>query len=626
MHEGKRVARSRVIWTISTCFATVGGILLLSCALLVTYDVTGRSLFRSPTTWVAEASQLFLFAGVFLTLAYGLKEGSHVDVQALLRLLPEPVRARLAVLSHGAVLILSVILLRYSVIFLWKSYSLQEASDFLRFPMWTVKAGICVGMLALVIQAADSFLGKLVEALRHNGTDEKRWPASIGAASAFIAATAGCALFYTYGHSVTALMLLLGVLLLGGIPIGFSLMAVSLLGLTGIMGVERSLDIVPQIILNTWNSFTIMALPLFIFVGHLMYRSGLSDELFEFCKAWIGHWRGGIAVATLSACALFAAISGSSVANAATIGLVAIPALVSAGHSPRLAGGLVAAGGTLGVLIPPSTAFIILGILMDQSIGKLFIGGVLPGILLFLLLAVVAVIQARRSHEIHSVPRTPWTERLRLTWKAAPTLVMPPLVLGGIYSGAFTPTEAAAIAVVYALVLAVVGKKIKPGPLFQILGESTKTVAMATLLLGAAVGVSKIVVLLRITDRMASFIMHSGWSPWAVMGGIMLSLFVLGCFLDGSAMAVLSIPIFTPIILALGFDPIWFAVLFVLNSEVGLLTPPVGMNLFVVQQIGKIELDQVVKGTLPFIAAMLVCLALVAAFPWLATWLPGAMK
>ena len=626
MFEEMRVACSKAIGTISTFLATVGGVLLMFCALLVTYDVAARSLFRSPTTWVAEASQLFLFAGVFLTLAYGLKEGSHVDVRALLRVLPEAVQSRLAVLSHFAVLIISIILLRYSVIFFWKSYALQEASDFLRFPMWTVKAGICLGVLALVFQAADSFLSKVVEAGRHNQAGESRWAASIAAACAFIAATIVCFILHAYGQSVVALMFLLGVLLLGGIPIGFSLAAVSLLGLSGIMGVERSLDIVPQILLNTWNSFTIMALPLFIFVGHLMYRSGLSDDLFHFCKAWIGHWRGGLAVATLSACALFAAISGSSIANAATLGLVAIPALVSSGYTQKLSGGMVAAGGTLGVLIPPSTAFIILGILMDQSIGKLFMAGVVPGILLFLLLSITAVLLARRSREILAVPRAPWTERWVRTRAAAPTLVMPLIVLGGIYTGIFTPTEAAAIALVYALLLAVLGKKTKLGAVFQILGESTKTVAMGTLLLGAAMAVSKVVVLLHITDHMANYIIHSGWSPWAVMGGIMLSLFVLGCFLDGSAMAVLSIPIFTPVIVALDFDPIWFAVLFVVNSEVGLLTPPVGMNLFVVQQTGNMELDEVVKGTLPFIVAMLVCLALVAVFPWLATWLPGAMK
>jgi len=617
---------SWLIGEISTFLAKVGGLFLLLCAVLITYDVVARYLFHNPTTWVAEFSQLLLFGGVFLTLAYGLKEGSHVDVRILLNILPQAFQARLAVFSHFLVLIISGVLLRYGFVFLWKSYKLAERSDFLLFPMWSIKFVICLGIFVLTIQALVLFLRKTAEAFRFTRSEDRSWLQSFGVVAIFIAATAVYILLHAYGNSVIALILLLGVLLLSGIPIGLSLLAVSLQGLIGIMGVERALDIAPQIVVNTWNSFTIMALPLFIFVGHLMYRSGLSDELFEFCKAWIGHWRGGLAVATLAACAIFAAISGSSVANAATIGLVAIPALVSAGHTLRFAGGLVAGGGTMGVLIPPSTAFIILGILMDQSIGKLFIAGVCPGILLFILLSITAVLVVRRSSQVRPIPKASWSDRWRYTKRATPTLIMPLIILGGIYTGVFTPTEAAAIAAVYALALAVIFKRTKLRFLFQILGESTKTVAMTTLLLGAAMALSKIVVLLHVTDQMADFIVNSGWSPWAVMGGFQISLLVLGCFLDGSAMAVLTIPIFAPVIVAMGFDPIWFAVLFVINSEVGLLTPPVGMNLFVIQQIGKIELDDLVRGTLPFILALLVCLILVILFPWLATWMPGAMK
>lgn len=279
----------------------------------------------------------------------------------------------------------------------------------------------------------------------------------------------------------------------------------------------------------------------------------------------------------------------------------------------------------MGILIPPSTAMLLIGIITDQSISRLFIAGLIPGVVLFLTLSLATVVISRKRGLGSGLERVSWGGRWRATGRASGALAMPVIILGGLYSGVFTPTEAAAVAVTYALVFAVVVKRMGPRQLVELVTEATKTVAMAGILLAGAMALGKVIAFLQLPQTVASFFAGAGWHPIAVVVAAMGLILVLGMFLDGSAIALLTMPILAPLIAGLGFDLLWFSVLFTMNTEIGLITPPVGMNLFVIQQISGVEAHQVLRGSLPFVLVIALTMLLVALLPFLSTWLPATM-
>jgi C4-dicarboxylate transporter DctM subunit len=618
-------ATGKTIDTMSTVLGTVGGVLLAFCALIVTYDVICRYVFRSPTGWAFEISILMMLMAVFFTVSYGLKEGSHVHVEVIVRLIPVQAQRIFEIIGYIFVLCYAVVFSRYAFIMFMKSFTVSEKSDFLSLPVWPIKTAFMVAFIVLALQAFRMLVTKCYMFF----TDQRSQP-SRPTASAVIVLILMAALFLgmmmTLKLSPTVgLIVLLLVILAAGIPISFALGIVGTIGFISLLGVSRGLGVLPQVTYWIWDGFTIMALPLFVFVGHIMYKSGLADELFKFARVWLGHLPGGLAIAALAACSIFAAISGSSVVNAATIGLVAIPAMVSYNYEERVAAGVVAAGGTMGILIPPSTAMILIGIAADESIGHLFMAGMLPGVLLFVLLSIGSVIIIKKTGTYKPLPKISWQERLTSTKGAFGSLMLPIIILGGIYSGAFTPTEAAAVAVAYALGFALFVKKIRWTQLLVIIKESTKTVAMAAILLAGGIALGKVVAMLQVTQNAVTYFVTAGWPGWLVILATMGLVLLLGMFLDGSAICLLVIPILAPIVRSLGFDMLWFAVLFTMNTEIGLITPPIGMNVFVIQQVSGIDAHQVLRGALPFIVVLLIAMLIVAFIPGLCTWLPGTM-
>ena len=618
-------ATGRLVDTLSTVLGTVGGVLLALCALVVTYDVIARYVFRAPTGWAFEISILLMLVAVFFTVSYGLKEESHVHVEVIVRLIPDPARKIFEVISYLFVLCYAVVFTRYGLVMFMKSYSLSETSDFLSLPVWPVKAAFVASFLVLVLQA----FSMLITRCYYLYTDESSQSTRPVASALVLLALIGALLVGTITNlnlnPAVGLIILLLVILAAGIPISFALGIVATVGFIGLMGLTRGLGFLPQMAYWLWDGFTIMALPLFVFVGHIMYRSGLSDELFRFARVWLGHLPGGLAIASLAACAIFAAISGSSVVNAATIGLVAIPSMIAYKYEKGMAAGVVAAGGTMGILIPPSTAMILVGIAADESIGHLFMAGMLPGILLFTLLSLGSIIIIKRTSTYEPLPRVSWRERLSATKGAIGSLMLPIIILGGIYTGAFTPTEAAGVAVAYALGFALFIRKIKWKQLLQIIKESTKTVAMAAILLAGGIALGKVVTMLQITQNICDYFVASGWSGWLVILATMGLVFILGMFLDGSAICLLVIPIVAPLIRSLGYDMLWYAVLFTMNTEIGLITPPIGMNVFVIQQVSGIDAHHVLRGASPYLIVLIIAMLIVGFFPALCTWLPGTM-
>jgi tripartite ATP-independent transporter DctM subunit len=422
-------------------------------------------------------------------------------------------------------------------------------------------------------------------------------------------------------------MVILFVLLILRLPVAIALLAVGFGGTIVLNDFNAALATLAFETRSIASSYTLSVIPLFILMGNLAVVSGLSRNLYDAAQALIGHYRGGLASATIVGCGGFAAVSGSSLASALTMGRVVMPQMERLGYDNRLSTGALAAGGTLGILIPPSTGFIIYGILAEQSIGQLFMAGILPGILLISLfmLAVFVVVVLKPDYAPHQKP-LPVKERLRAFMDAVPLLVVAVITIGGIYVGAFTPVEAAGIGAFLVLVVSVLRRTLTWSNFHQVLIDSARTTAVFYLILIAAHVFSPFVALSGIPQGLATHLLALDLGMYGTLIVILMAYIVLGTFLEGFAMLVLTLPIVLPIVTALGLDLIWFGVLVVIVLEMGLITPPVGLNVFAVKGIAEhVPLSRMYIGILPFWAAMWVCLALILFFPQIALLIPNAM-
>jgi tripartite ATP-independent transporter DctM subunit len=362
-------------------------------------------------------------------------------------------------------------------------------------------------------------------------------------------------------------------------------------------------------------------------MGYFASNSGLSEDLYRACNTWLGHRRGGLALATIGGCGAFAAICGSSLATAATMSEVAMPEMRRYGYDDRLATGCIAAGGTIGILIPPSVILALYGILTQTNIGHLFLAGILPGLLTVLGFMITISIITRINPEVG--PRGPLTtarQKLYAFKDVWGMVVLFTLVIGGIYLGILTPTEAAGVGATGALLLAVLRRRMSWTVLMSCLMDTVRTTAMLFTILIGAILVNNLLILSNVADALSNWIGGLELAPMTVMAVILLIYLVMGCALDALAMIILTIPIFFPIVLDLGFDPIWFGVVVVMVVELGLITPPVGMNVFVIKGMTRdVTLGQIYLGVLPFCLAQILLIALIVAFPAIAIWLPGTM-
>ncbi|MFJ7731039.1 TRAP transporter large permease [Lysinibacillus sp. NPDC097231] len=390
--------------------------------------------------------------------------------------------------------------------------------------------------------------------------------------------------------------------------------------------IDFNMNMIPQRIFTALDSFPMMAIPGFVLAGVLMARGGISKYLIEALRAWIGHLPGGLAVVTIIACAIFAAISGSSPATAAAIGSIMIPAMISAGYKKRYSMGLVAAGGTLGILIPPSVPLIIYGITSEQSIGELFMAGVFPGLALTGVLIVAAIVYAKRNGFKGDEPAT-WSERGRKSLKAIWGAFLPFLILGTIYTGIVTPTESAVIAVFYGLIVSLfIYREMKLKDFRDVLVESVNITAMIFLIIGAASLFGLYLTNAQVPQQVGAWIAESDMNKWIFMIIVNILFFIMGMFLEAVSIILITLPILLPILVHFDINLIHFAIIMTINMELGMITPPVGLNLFVVSGIAKEKLGEVVKGVTPFIVLMIIFLALVVLIPQLSLWLPAHMK
>jgi tripartite ATP-independent transporter DctM subunit len=415
-------------------------------------------------------------------------------------------------------------------------------------------------------------------------------------------------------------------LLFAGMWIGAAMAMVGFLGYVFIRGIEPAFGVVAQIPFSTMASYILTTVPLFILMGSFIANTRVGKDLFDTAYTWIGHLRGGLAMATVFACAIAGSILGVSGPAAITMGKVALPAMRRYQYDDTLATASICAAGTLAFLIPPSVAFIIYGLLTEQSIGLLFVAGVFPGILLaFLYALTIAMITARDPKSGPAGPKTSFKEKiisLKGIWYA---LILFIIVFGGIYGGIFTPTEAGGIGAFGAIIVTVVTRQLTLKSFREAFLDATKTTGMVMLLIIGAYILMKFMAVSKLPFALSEFVSQLGLSPIAVFACIVLLYIILGMFLDIFSAVIVTIPVIYPLILSLGFDPIWFGVIVVILCEIGLITPPVGMDVFQVSGATGVPTFTIFRGVWPFVAASLVCIIFLAIFPQIALFLPGTM-
>ena len=417
------------------------------------------------------------------------------------------------------------------------------------------------------------------------------------------------------------------ILMLLRVPVG---MAMGLVGVTGysyIVGVGPALKLVGQTSMRTVTDYTFGVIPMFMLMGALVSVSGVSRELFRAANSMIGHLRGGLGVATVLACGGFAAICGSSVATAATFSSVAYPEMRRFGYPQSFSAGVIAAGGTLGAMLPPSTVLAVYAILTQQDIGKLFMAGIIPGLLAMLMYVITIMIIVKvRPNWLPAGELRPWAERaqdLKAVW--AP-LVLFLFVIGGLYGGFFTPTEAGGVGASGAFILGLLRGKLNRDNIREALLQATRTAAAVFTVLIGALLFGYFLTITQSPQKLTLFLTSMGIGRYGVLAMIMVMYLVLGCLMDAMAMIILTVPIIFPVIIALGFDPIWFGIIIVMTVELGLIHPPVGMNVFVIKSVVKdVSFTTIFKGVIPFVVTDIIRLVILIAFPVLALWLPARM-
>src|SRR5579872_2789313 len=416
-------------------------------------------------------------------------------------------------------------------------------------------------------------------------------------------------------------------LMLLRVPVGMAMGLVGVTGFSYLVGSGPALKLIAQTSMRTVTDYTFGVIPMFLLMGAFVSASGVSRELFGAANAFVGHKRGGLGVATIAACAGFAAISGSSVATGATFSSVAYPEMRRYRYPQSFATGVIAAGGTLGAMLPPSTVLAVYGVITQQDIGKLFVAGVLPGLLAVSMhMITIAAIGVARPSFLPAGPKRDWRQRLEALRHVWAPLLLFALVIGGLYGGVFTPTEAGGVGAAGAFLIGVARGRLSPADIRASLLQATRTAAAVFTVLIGALLFGYFLTVTQTPQKVTEFLTSLGVGPYGALALIMLMYLALGCLMDAMAMIILTVPIVFPVVTAMGFDPIWFGVIIVMTVELGLIHPPVGMNVFVIKSVVKdVKFSTIFAGVAPFIVADILRLIILIAFPVIATFLPSRM-
>ena len=421
---------------------------------------------------------------------------------------------------------------------------------------------------------------------------------------------------------------LLFIMLASGMPVAFVMAVVGFVGFAIVVSPSAALSLVTIDLYDTFSSYSLTVIPLFVFMGQIAFHAGISRRLFNTAYHWLGPLPGGLAMATVGACTAFGAICGSGPATAATMASVALPEMKRYNYSMELGCGAVAAGGSLGMLIPPSVVFIVYAIMTEQSVGKLFIAGIVPGLLIATLFCLTIYLNCRlHPHLGPAGPSLSWSKKFASLSGVAETLILFVLVMGGMFMGYFTPTEAAAIGAAGSLIIALFKKQLTWKTIRRSLQQTIRTSCMVMIIVAGAVIFGHFLAVTRIPFELASWLAGLPLPGWVIMGIIIMFYLVVGCFVDALALILLTIPIFYPVVTGLNYNPIWFGVIIVVVTQMGVISPPVGICVYVVNGIARdVPLQTIFKGALPFLAALILAAIILVAFPQLSLFLPSLIQ
>jgi len=662
----------RIFDLVPLALGSVGGLGIFAILALMSYEIVARYLFNAPTNWSVEVSTYILVGSAYAGAGYAHQAGANIRVELLLAWLQPPLRRALEEISAWCGLAFVLIAAWQVALFTLSNYVNGTSSYILQLPQWIPNFPIFVGLVGLAL----ALLGE-IRKLRAPVSPLRDWiapaalliaviilfvigPRSLPVGSTLfdwgtvaLLAAAAIAAFAWSGPRIAlgaiAVCGGIGVLVWLGRLLSLELVVLLLFALVlfvffigvrialglGLLGVASLYALLPfplpatiaERALTSVESFSLTALPMFVLMGGLLVRSGIATEMFVALLRLIGRVPGGIAHASVGACTLFAAVSGSSVATAATIGGIACPEMIRHGYSPRLAYGSVAAGGTLGILIPPSVPLIIYGTLAGVSVSQLFIAGIVPGLLVaaafmatVFLWAVISPRSAPRAQSFTAI------EKLKALVGMLPFLAMMVLILGSMYLGIVTPTEAGAVGALLALILCLARRRISWQGFWDSILETLTVTAFILLIMFGASLMTYVFDYLRLAQSLVGAVKALNMSPAMVLLVVAIIYIVLGMFLDSISLITMTLPVVFPMMTAIGFDPVWLGILLVVLVEIGLITPPVGMNLFVLQGVGKIAMKEIVYGTIPFFVVMVLAIPLFYAWPEIVLWLPANMK
>jgi len=626
---GEEVKWLKWIDKLSDFGGIIGGALIPVATCMIFYEVIKRYFFKSPSTWVTEISIYMVLASVLLSIAYTLKENYHIRVDFITNMLSARAKTILEIVT-------SFLALSFCFYLIWEGAKLtleafmmgEKTATILRAPRFVLLGLVPLGGAMLALQYLH-ILQRLFKAIPRQKTDGDRQSTRNG-----ILVSGGLIFLLIIGilliknTTVIAATILFFSLLMSGMPVS---LALSLFGMFCFIFFFESPTIISQLPLVTYGTLDneiLSSVPYFIFCGIIFTNGQVSRKLFDFAHVWVRHLPGGIAIASMIFCAIFAAISGSSPATAATISLLALPEMLSRGYEKKFVLGLLAAGGTLGILIPPSIPMMIYGAMTDESISQLFMAGLIPGLILtgMFILYIVLVNKFGEKELPRGGEKATLREKLSATKSATTVLTIPIIILGGIYSGIFTPTEAAAVASVYSMLVCVILYRTLPMSIWKkTLLETARTSSMLMFLVVGANIAGQALTMMQLAQNALQYIISLQLPPWLVLISINLFLIILGMPLEAISILVITLPILHPLIVNLGFSPLWFAVIMVINMEMALISPPEGLNLFILQRLGNATTADVSKGVIPFLIVMAIFLIIVSCFPVLSTWLPSIL-
>jgi C4-dicarboxylate transporter DctM subunit len=424
---------------------------------------------------------------------------------------------------------------------------------------------------------------------------------------------------------ITGIVILLAVLFLLGMPVGFAMGIVGFCGFWYVVSFGAALSMVATDVWSTFSSYGLTVVPLFIFLGYIAFNSGIAERLYYAAYMWMGHWRGGLAIATIGADELFAAICGSNTATAATMGAVALPQMTKYHYDARLSSGTVVTGGTLGTVMPPSVVLIIIGLQTEQSIIKLFLAGILPAILLGMLFVLTIFVLCRINPEFGPAgPKSTFRQKMSSLTGVIEALAIFVLVIGGLYAGFFTPTEAGAVGVFFALLVTIPTRRLNWKGIVSSVKDTLKISSMVFVLVTGAIVFGRFLAVTRLPFMVADFAAGLPVSRFVILAIVLFIYLIGGCFVDSLGFLVLTIPIFFPLGIALGFDPLWYSIMLTMVTTMGALTPPVGVNIYVVKALAPdIELSTIFQSVSFFLLACFVCLIILILFPQIVLFIPA---